>query len=139
MRDGKCVMAQPQSQMWAVSLGVRYRSSLVLISGNDQYEAIAPLSLLLSGLPSSEMGDHDTEVMAVCGCVRMYRYSVWGVHVCVRLLGAEASRSRLCMLFVQAAMHACIHICVEGWFIVCECSLQQLTGPVILTGRRQFP
>lgn len=54
-------MTHQHSQMWTLSLRVRYQRSLVLIPGNNQYEAITPLYLLLSSLPSTEMGDRDTE------------------------------------------------------------------------------
>lgn len=38
--------------------------------GNNQYKAIAPLYLLLSSMPSSEMGDRDTKTdVCVCLCV----------------------------------------------------------------------
>lgn len=46
--------------------------------GNNQYKAIAPLYLLLSSMPSSEMGDCDTKTdgcmcvfVCVCGSVCM--------------------------------------------------------------------
>ncbi len=72
--------------MWVLSLGVRYQSSLVLIPRNNQYEAIAPLYLLLSSLPSSEIGDHDTKTD---GCVWMcvhalvHLYILYSMCMCV--------------------------------------------------------
>lgn len=43
-RDGKCVMTQHCSQMWALSLGVRYQSRLVSIPGTIN---IKPLHLCI--------------------------------------------------------------------------------------------
>lgn len=54
-------MTHRLSQMWILSPRVRYQCSPVSIPGSNQYEAITPLCLLLSSLPWSEMGDHDTE------------------------------------------------------------------------------
>lgn len=62
-------MTHQHSQMWTPSLRVRYQCNPVLIPRNNQYEAITPLYLLLSSLPSSEMGDHDTETEGCMRCV----------------------------------------------------------------------
>lgn len=101
-------MTHQPSHMWTPSLGMRYQSSLVLILGNNQYEAIAPLYLLLSNLPSSEMADRDTKSDGCTGmCVHACILCI--MHVIIRLSEAEESCCGFCMLLLEwVTVHACI-------------------------------
>lgn len=80
----------------------------------------------------------------LCVHVRVHKYNP--LFVCAFVSGdlwAEVCWSVLCMTFVQVCMHCLCEVFIveAGWGGgVGGCLLQQqLTGPVILTGHRQFP
>lgn len=95
------------SQMWTPSLRVRYQSSPVSIPGNNQCEAITPLYLLLSSLPSSRMDDPGIKTDGWC----VFCPCVSGYYV-VRCL-IVASACSLCRLLCMQT-----YLRMQGWVIV---------------------